>query len=179
MNAYRSPTLVRHDIERTRAQQAGLNPLPDRAVIKASIATLTAKATVDAGYKGELVLALNQLQQADKIHAEYKALGDHLLRLMDELSEAERQEGVAIRELASKRMQVALNEFNAHAKAATMAYAALIQQARTSGYSAALPKFDASTLRPISWQGPVSDIMQQASNPFRALPWMDDEREAA
>lgn len=175
---HRSPSLVRHDIEQTRRDMANIK-LADRTAIKSRISLISAKAQIDNRHKGDLVLALNELADADKAHSEHAALGDKLNRLLDEFNESTRMEGVAAREAAGHRMQEAEQDFNAHARAAAMAYARLIIAARQCGSTKQLPIFDASSIRPISWNGPVSSIMTQSANPLLALPWMQPEREAA
>jgi hypothetical protein len=175
---HRSPSLVRQDIEQTRRDMQSIN-LVDRSAIKSRIAHLTAKATIDNRHKADLVLALNELADADKAHSTHAALGDKLNKLLDEMNESTRMEGVAAREAAGRRMQEAEQDFNAHARAAAMAYAKLIIAARQCGSTKQLPIFDASSIRPISWNGPVSSIMAQSANPLLALPWMQPEREAA
>jgi hypothetical protein len=159
---YRSPTLVQQDIAAITGQirMAELKLVPV-AALKATVAKLTSKALIDATFKGELRLAIDALESMEALHLEYNDLKARKVILENELNDSTISEGAAIRELASRRMNHAFNEFSAHALAAAVSYRALVIEARRAGYTQHLPKFHSSTLWPRSWNGIVSDSLQQ------------------
>lgn len=157
---HRSPATVQRDITQTRNELL-FAPQHNLTAINANIAHLTAKAIIDPQFRGELKMAMENLDRAEADVAAKHALSAKLELLEAELVESERLEGVAQREEASRQMSAAINEFKVHALNAGRAYRQMVLIARRVGMTQRLPDFHSSTLVPMSWTGTVSEILVQ------------------
>jgi hypothetical protein len=163
---WRATQVIRQEIQQVESQLFAIQPPASLPTLEKRVLELTTRCLVDEARREELRQAVATRDKARENKAAYDALTTRKRNLLDELHEATIDEAAAIRADAAARITTAHNEFVAHARAAARAYGRMVATARQCGYTQPLPVFDASPLRPVSWQGTTGSMIADGSLTF-------------
>lgn len=169
---------IQTELKAAVAAQAA--PLPDLAALEREVSLATARATLDPMKRGDLLLAVTSLEEAQARHQEQYARNTRVRELQQELSVAEAEERMAGIRAADATMDGLEGEFIAGAKqlcrlADQMRRQNLALTASVPGYkSRGMPSFDFAFFTPMGWQGRTSEHIKTS-----ALVWLNRENDKA